>query len=113
VASGGVCWLETVVCPINSAPFGRQNQNGLCERNWRACVTMARSSLVSSQLRPSGVRIIRAEEVSNNVPVKANDIMKIPLDLVYGTKAQFRILLPMSSIAYVRRKRDENHKCEK
>ena len=59
---------------VQAAPSGRQDKNGLCERNWRTIVRMGRSWLNSAQL-PSNFwwfALRRATEVSNYLPVKAN-----------------------------------------
>jgi len=100
---------------VEAAPSGRQNQNGLVERHWRTVVRMARSWL-SSALLPSEYwwfAIKRAVEVSNYLPVRANDQLTTPFELVYGHKPDLRLLIPLFSLAYVRRLRDSNTMREK
>ena len=60
-------WLAKNNSIINCSPKGRQNQNGLCERNWRTVIKMARSWIASHEL-PSSFwwhALKRATEISN------------------------------------------------
>ena len=79
---------------VEAAPSGRQNQNGLVERNWRTMVRMARSWMASALLPTEfwWFAIKRAVEVSNYLPIKSNNIITTPFELVYGSKPDLRLL---------------------
>jgi len=88
---------------IESAPPHLQNQNGLCERNWRELLKMARNWLVSALL-PSKFwyhALKRATEISNYLPIKINDRITTPHELVYRKKVDMRNLFPMFCVSYV------------
>jgi len=88
---------------IESAPPHLQNQNGLCERNWRELLKMARNWLISSLL-PSKFwyhALKRATEISNYLPIKINDRITTPHELVYRKKVDMRNLFPMFCVSYV------------
>ena len=88
---------------IESAPPKLQNQNGVCERNWRTLLKMARNWLASSLL-PSNFwwhAIKRASEMSNYIPLKLNNTLTTPHELVFGIQPDFQNILPMFSVAYV------------
>jgi len=94
--------LELNQCQLQSAPPELQSINGVCERNWRSILRMARSWLASALL-PSNFwwfALKRATEVSNYIPLKRNAKLTTPHELVYGTKPDLRNLLPMFAIAY-------------
>ena len=95
---------------ITGAPAGRQNQNGLAERNWYTCVRMARSWLAAANLPPKFwyYAIKRAAEVSNYFPIIHNDSVTTPFEIAHQTKPDFRTLFPMFSIAYVRQLRNNS-----
>ena len=89
---------------LTGAPKGRQNQNGLAERNWYTCVRMARSWLSAAGLPPKFwyFAIKRAAEISNYFPVLHNDTVTTPFELAHRRKPDFRTLFPMFSLSYVR-----------
>lgn len=92
---------------VECAPPHRQDENGLCERQWQTLVTMTRNWLTSSLL-PSKywfAGIKRAAEVSNILPVEHTDQITTPYELVYQQKPDYRTLIPMFSLAYIRRDR--------
>ena len=81
----------------------RQNQNGLVERNWCSIVRMAIAWLTDSQL-PSSFwwhAVKRACEVSNYLPIKANDKITTPFYLTHHKLPDLRTLFPMFSVAYL------------
>ena len=95
---------------LESAPPEKQYQNGLCERNWRSLLRMARSWLATSLL-PSDFwwfALKRATEVSNYIPLKINGITTTPHQLTYNTKPDLRNLLPMFCVAYPKYKAENN-----
>ena len=88
---------------IESAPPDFQHQNGVCERNWRTILTMARNWLASS-LVPASFwwhAVKRAAEVSNYLPIKLNNTYVTPHELVFGQKPDFQNLFPMFCVSYV------------
>ena len=88
---------------IESAPPKLQNQNGVCERNWRTLLKMARNWLASSLL-PSTFwwhAIKRASQMANYIPLKLNNKLTTPHELVFGVQPDFQNILPMFSVAYV------------
>jgi len=94
--------LELNNCQLQSAPPELQSINGVCERNWRSILRMARSWLASALL-PSNFwwfALKRATEVSNYIPIKRDATLTTPHELVYGSKPDLRNLLPMFAIAY-------------
>ena len=93
---------------ISSVPAGKQRLNGICERSWRSLLRMSRSWLLSSLL-PTKFwfhALKRAAEVSNYLPLKVNDVLTTPFELVYKRKPDLRNLFPLFSVGYVRRSRD-------
>ena len=93
---------------VTGAPKGRQNQNGLVERNWYTCVRMARAWISSSNLPPKFwfYAIKRAAEISNYFPILHHNKITTPFTLAHGSKPDFCTLFPMFSIAYVRETND-------
>ena len=89
-------------CRLESAPPELQNQNGICERNWRSILVMARSWLASSLLPNSfwWFALKRATEVSNYIPLRVDGKITTPHQLVYGQKVDLRNIFPMFSVAY-------------
>jgi len=95
---------------IETAPPDEQNQNGLCERNWRSILRMARSWLISALL-PSEFwwyALKRATEVSNYMPLKLNGKLTTPHELVYQHKVDLRNIFPLFSVAYPKYKSKAN-----
>ena len=95
-------------CAVAASPANRQHQNGLVERAWRSIVRMARA-WVNQHLLPTDFwyhAIRRAVEVCNFFPVTANGVLTTPYELIYNTKPDLRNLIPLFSIAYIRRTRD-------
>ncbi len=95
---------------IESAPPKRQHENGYVERHWQTVVTMARNWLTSSQLPAKYwfFAIKRACEVNNLLPFQRDGKVTTPYELVYKQKVDYRNLLPMFSIAYIRQQRFNN-----
>jgi len=103
--------LNKLKCKLQSAPPDLQNINGLCERNWRSILKMARAWLVSSLL-PSNFwwfALKRATEISNYIPVRINSKLTTPHELVYKTKPDLRNLHPMFCVAYTSYKSDHSY----
>ena len=93
---------------ISSVPAGKQRANGICERSWRSLLRMARSWLLSN-LMPTKLwfhALKRAAEVSNYLPIKIDNCLTSPFELVYKTKPDLRNLFPLFSVGYIRRSRD-------
>jgi len=91
------------------APAGRQNQNGLSEIRWKNILNMVRNWMTSNLLPFEfwyfGLRY--AVQVTNMMPVTLVDgTLSTPFELAYGVKPDWRNLLPLFSIAYVKRFRD-------
>ena len=96
-------YIEENEGTIESAPPKLQNQNGVCERNWRSLLKMARNWLASSLL-PSSFwwhAVKRAAEMANYIPLKLDTKLTTPHELVFGEKPNFQNILPMFSVAYV------------
>jgi len=94
--------LEKNNCKLQSAPPDMQSINGICERNWRSILTMARSWMASALLPNSfwWFALKRATEVSNYIPIKVNGNLTTPHEIVYNQKPDLRNLLPMFCVAY-------------
>ena len=93
---------------ISSVPAGKQRSNGICERSWRSLLRMSRSWLLSN-LMPTKFwyhALKRAAEVSNYLPIKINNHLTTPFELVYNKKPDLRNLFPLFSVGYIRRSRD-------
>ena len=87
---------------LESASPDRQNENGLCERNWRTILSMSRNWLASALL-PSEFwwfAMRRATEVSNYLPLKVDNILTSPHQLMYKQKPDMRNLIPLFAVAY-------------
>ena len=87
------------------APRNRQNQNGLSEANWRYICNIARNYL-TEHLLPNKFwfhAIQYAVQVSNYLPIQTEThVTTSPHFEVYQTKPDYRKLLPLLSIAYVK-----------
>ena len=94
---------------ISSVPAGKQRSNGICERSWRSLLRMLRSWLLSN-LMPTKFfwyhALKRAVEVSNYLPIKVNNKLTTPFEMVYKTKPDLRNLFPMFSVGYIYCSRD-------
>jgi hypothetical protein len=100
---------------IEASPPYRQHQNGLIERHWKTVVAMARNWLTSNLL-PSKYwyfAVKRACEVLNVMPVKHNQKITTPFELVYKKKVDYRVLFPLFSIAYIKHMREEGKQVSK
>jgi hypothetical protein len=90
---------------VSGAPSGRQSQNGLCECNWRYICNIARNYM-AEKLLPSEFwffAISYAVQLSNYLPVKTDaGSLTTPFFEAYGHKPDYRKLLPLFSIAYVK-----------
>ena len=77
---------------ISSVPTGKQRSNGICERSWRSLLRMSRSWLLSN-LMPTKFwyhALKRAAEVSNYLPLKVNNKLTTPFEMVYNSKPDLR-----------------------
>ena len=93
-----------------SSPPYRQHQNGLVERQWQSILAMSRNWLKSSMLPTKYwyFAVKRAVEISNIMPTKHKSKITTPYELVYNKKPDYRVLIPMFSIAYIRQHRQNN-----
>ena len=101
-------YLESIGTTILGAPSHRQEQNGLVERNWRSVVRMARAYL-TRHLLPTKYwffALRRAVEAANYMPIERSGSVTTPHELTHGEKPDYRTLIPIFSVAYVRRKKD-------
>ena len=100
-------WLTENNSRINAAPEGKQRQNG---DTWRTILKMARGWIASSLLPPTfwWFAFKRAVEVSNYLPLKKNNKVSTPHELVFGSKPNLQNLLPLFSVAYIRRRKSED-----
>ena len=105
-------WLLENNSSATVASEGKQRQNGLCERNWRTVLRMARGWIASSLLPASfwWYSMKRAVEVSNYLPVKINNSYSTPHCLAFSEKPDLRNLLSLFVVAHIRRYHDENNK---
>ena len=104
-------YAATNHCKIESAPPEHQSQNGVCERNWRTLLKMARSWLASSLL-PNKFwyfALKRAAEVSNYLPMKVDNKLTTPHELAYNVKPDLRNIFPLFSVAYVTQTDDHSY----
>lgn len=97
-----------VTTHVSGAPDGRQNQNGLIESHWKKIMTLARSWL-ASHLLPTKFwyfAIKQAVQVCNYTPINVKNKWTTAFELMYQQKPDYRNLMPLFSVAYVKRKRD-------
>ena len=94
--------LDKNNCKLQSAPPDMQSINGICERNWRSILTMARSWMASALLPNSfwWFALKRATEVSNYIPIRVDGNLTTPHEIMYNQKPDLRNLLPMFCVAY-------------
>ena len=92
---------------IESSPPYRQHQNGLVERHWQSMVSMARNWLTQSMLPVKYwfFAIKRAAEVMNMMPIKIDTLLTTPHEAAYQTKPDYRTLIPIFCLAYIRQHR--------
>ena len=93
---------------IESSPPYRQHQNGLVERHWQMITCMARNWLTHAMLPTKYwyLAVRRAIEVANIMPIKINNQVNTPYEAVYNKKSDYRSLIPMIAIAYIKQHRD-------
>ena len=91
-----------------ACPHSQQSQNGLCERQWQTLQRMARSYLSDMRMPRSFWywAIRHSNRVSNMIPVKLNDKLTTPHELVYNTKLDYRMLFRLFSTTYFSRHKD-------
>ena len=105
-----VQYLSNSSTQLEAAPPEQQNQNGLCERNWRSVLRMARSWLANSLL-PSTFwwhALKRATEVANYIPLRIDGKLSTPHELAYGKKVDLRNIIPLFSVSYIRHNNESN-----
>jgi hypothetical protein len=94
---------------IEAAPPHCQHQNGLVEQAWQTIVTMTRNWMTSVYLPAKywffGVK--RACEVLNMMPIKRQDTITTPFELVYKKKVDYRSLFPLFTTAYIKQIQEE------
>jgi len=96
-------FLKSNHSTIESVPPNEQNKNGLCERNWRSVLVMARNWLASALL-PCQFwwhALKRSTEISNYFPIRIDNKLTTPHELTYGTKPDMRSIIPIFTVAYV------------
>ena len=105
-------WLKQNNSTIHAAPEGKQRQNGLCEQSRRTVLRMARGWISSALLPPPfwWFAFKRAVEVSNYVPIKINNQLTTPHELIYEVQPDLRNLLSMFSVCYIRKYKHLNDK---
>eukprot|EP00957_Ditylum_brightwellii_P197012 15009238-Ditylum_brightwellii.AAC.1 len=105
-------WKEEIQreqCSVSGAPTGRQNQNDLAEIKWKHVMNMVRNWLTSNYLPKKFwyFALRAAAQVSNYMPIQADDgTWTTPCEQVYGTKPDWCNLVPIFSLAYVKRNRN-------
>ena len=90
---------------VSGAPSGRQSQNGLSECNWKYICNIARNYMADKLLSSDFwfFAINYAVQLSNYLPVKTDaGTLTTPFFEAYGKKPDYRKLLPLFSIAYVK-----------
>ena len=90
---------------VSGAPSGRQSQNGLCEIHWRYLCNIARTYLADNLLPPEFwyFAICYAVQINNYMPIKTVDGKDTtPFFQAYGVKPDYRKLIPLFSVAYVK-----------
>ena len=104
ISRNNILFISCLLCRVKyHFDTHLQSQNGLCERNWKTILQMARN-WISSAMLPSSFwwhALKRATEVSNYIPLKINNTLNTPHGLVCGTKADMRNLFPLFSVAYI------------
>ena len=87
--SKAICsWLTLQQSNIRSATSSEQNQNNLCEWNWRTV------------LKTHALK--RVTWVAKYLPIKINKIITIPHKLVSKSKIDLHNMLPMFVVAHLR-----------
>ena len=93
---------------ILAAPPEQQHQNGLVERTWQTISQMARA-YVKDKLMPRSFwfwAIRHASRIHNIFPVKHQDKLTTPHELVYKTKPDYRQLFRLFSTAFFTHSKD-------
>ena len=95
-------------CQILGAPAGRQHQNGLVERAWQTITNMCRSYITQYKMpRKYWWWALRhAAQVVNMLPCSVDGIKTSPLELVFGVRPDYSILVPIFAVTYFRHLRD-------
>ena len=78
-------WYNNNNCTILAAPPGQQHQNGLVERTWKTLSCMARAYINDKQMPRSFWfwAVKHASRAHNVFPIKFNDTLTTPFELVY------------------------------
>ena len=94
---------------IQAAPPKRQQQNGLVEQHWALLVKQARQWLTSALLPTSywWFAIKRACEISNIIKASHKMENVSPYELVTGIKPDYRQMIPIFSVAYMKYAQEE------
>jgi hypothetical protein len=94
---------------LQSAPGGRQSQNGLAESHWKRIVRMSRAILVNCGM-PKRIwffALRRAVQVRNYLPIMVYGLMTTSFELVHRFQPNYQaILYPIFSHGYFRGVRD-------
>ena len=93
---------------VSGVPAGRQNKNGLIESHWKKNMTLARSWM-ASHLLPTKFwyfSVKQAVQVCNYTPIKVKSKWTTAFEQMYQQKPDYRNLMPLFSVAYVKRKKD-------
>ena len=91
---------------VSGAPSGRQSQNGLRDCNWKYYIYNITRNYMADKLLPSEFwffAINYAVQLSNYLPVKIDTgTLTAPFFEGYGQNPDYRKLLPLFSITYVK-----------
>ena len=98
----------SVSCTIKSVSSDHQNRNGLSERNRRSVLRMSCGWLASALLPTKfwWFALKRATKISNYIPIKLDNKLTTPFQLVYGMKPDLYNLFPLFSVAYISKHKD-------
>ena len=99
---------QTHTTQVAGAPEGRQNQNGLIESHWKKVMTLARAWLTSNLLPTKFwyFAVKQAVQVCNYTPIYIQNTWTTAFEQMYKIKPDYRNLIPLFSLAYVKRNRD-------
>ena len=97
-----VNWYATNNGAIFAAPPEQQHQNGLVERTWQTLSNMARAFINDKQMPRSFWywAIKHASRTHNIFPVKFDDKLTTPHELVYKSQPDYRQLFRLFSTTY-------------
>ena len=97
-------------CIVLGAPAGRQHQNGLVERCWQTLTNMARSYVTQYKMSHEywWWALRHAAQVMNIFPCSVDVTKTSPLELGFGVRPDYCILVPLFAVTYFRHLKDGN-----